>query len=150
MIDPDKALRNACYEALNGNITVQVDGSGSEVKFFDGPADDENIYVILGAQSSNDRGNKANDAARCSITLDIVCKLEYSASKEYLDDVAQQIDNILRPTIKVNGLVSQDGVQFGRLVRENGTYLDLYLTSTQVGQRKLVTYSTTVFDNSLV
>lgn len=150
MIDPDKALRNACYEALAGNISLTIDGSGSEVKFFDGPVDDENVYVILGAQNSNDTSNKANGAFKCSITFDIVCKLEYSASKEYLDHVAGQIDDILRPTVKTNGLAAQSGVQFGRLSRQDAAYLDLYISTTQVGMRKLVTYSTTVFDNSLV
>lgn len=147
MIDPEKAFRRAIYQALNGNLVLTVDGSNSPVALFDGPIDDDgvNLYVILGDQSGAGKDTKSSLASDVSLTLDIICRQSYEANKEFVDDIAEQIDIILRPSSATSGLVGQTGVQFGRLKRSDARYLELSISTTQTIMRKLVTYSTRAY-----
>lgn len=146
MIDPEKIVRHSVFQALNGNLTLTVDGSNSPVKLFSGPVDDENVYVIQANETASDDSSKHHFGTRVRFTLDIVSKQPHNSNKSYVDDIGGQIDLILLPTPQTNGLVSMAGVQFGRLKRENVTYLDMAISSTQTIMRKLVTYSVTVFE----
>jgi hypothetical protein len=146
MTGPEQIVRHSVFQALNGNLTLTVDSSASPVKLFSGPVDDENVYVIQSNETASDQSSKHHFGTRVSFTLDIVSKQAHNSNKSYVDDISNQADAILLPTPQTNGLVSMNGVQFGRLKRENVTYLDMAISSTQTIMRKLVTYSVTVFE----
>lgn len=149
MIDPEKALRRAVYQALIAvPIRMTIDGSNSDVLIFDGPVDDalSNAYIILSNQTGNDDSNKNAFVTNATIVLDIYHRGEYHSNKDYLDDIAEQVEAILLPGGPgTNGLIPQSGVKFGRLERRSASYLELTISSTQSVTRKLLTFSTTVY-----
>jgi hypothetical protein len=149
MIDPEKSFRRAIYQALlTQPIRLSIDGSNSDVPFFDGPVDDSmsNAYIILANQATSDASNKNAFVSNVSIVLDITCRGDYEMNHDFLDDISEQIEAILFPGGPgSNGLVAQAGVKFGRLERTSASYLDLVISSTQSIVRKLLTFSTTVY-----
>lgn len=146
MINPERLVRRAIFQALDGNITVTIDGSNSPVQLFEGVEDDSGLhnYVVFGSQTGNDTSTKSSFDTVVRTTLDIVCKQNYQANKEYLDDISDQIETILLPSQGTNGLVAQSGVQFLALKRESANYIDLTINSTQSIVRKLLTFSVRV------
>lgn len=145
-MDPDQALRYGVFQALDGNLTLTVDGSGSNVPVWDGKAmqQDAGIYVILGSQTRQDKSTHNGFIWTSTFTIDIVYKAESSVSKDMLDDIGGQIETILMPDVHAVGIVAQSGYQFLNLRLQNSDFLDLTISTTKSIIRKLMTFSLTI------
>lgn len=145
-MDPDQALRYGVFQALDGNLTLTVDGSGSNVPVWDGKAmqQDAGIYVILGSQTRQDKSTHNGFIWTATFLVDIIYKAESSVSKDVLDDIGGQVENILMPDVHAVGIVAQSGYQFLNLRLQNSDFLDLTISTTKSIIRKLMTFSLTI------
>lgn len=91
MKDPSYTIRNAYYQALSG--------LGIPVYDEHAPADAPDTYVILGAQTVFQRGNKVDFISTCSMTLIVVTRFPAAeqGNKKQADDIANQITQIINP-----------------------------------------------------
>ncbi|WP_343702694.1 hypothetical protein [Chitinophaga sp.] len=97
MKDPGYAIRNAHYQALNGVILHK----GVPVPVYDGnaPKDAPAQYVILGAQTLNQNGDKQTFITYCTIIVIVVTQFDIAdpGNTKFADDIANQITQIVNP-----------------------------------------------------
>lgn len=105
---------------------------------------EQDMYVILGSQTTVETSNFDSFDFRATINIDITHKSGYSASKDGVDNVAQQIFNIIQPTVKTNGLIPQTGVQFSNVRKIADNYLSFTLANVGNVVRRIVTYEVLV------
>lgn len=138
MIDVQKKVREAYFNALDGNITFD----GSPVPVCDEKVEDQEnntMYVILSTQTSVDDGSFDSFDHETTMLLDIVHKTQDTVSKDGVDDVAQQIFDIILPTVKTNGLTAT-GVQFTNVRIESDQYFNFALTTAKSTVRRLIRF----------
>jgi hypothetical protein len=139
MIDVAAGVRTAFFQALNGLLTY----SGAVVPVSDGsqsiPATTA-MYVILGNQSSAQRNTFNGWATDETIDLDIIYKTATQGSRLPLDQVANQILEILLPTINTTALPVQEGLQFLNVVLSTNRYISLALNSSNTVERRILTF----------
>lgn len=103
MRDSGTQLRRAYYTALNGNITID----GNDVPVYDGKVEDpksDEVYILFMDQTDQDKSSKSHFAVETTITIDIKQRLKATVSREDIEDVANQILQIVKPTPKTIGL----------------------------------------------
>lgn len=139
MKDASGALRRAVSEALEGNISYNA----SSVAVYDGQvlSDGDNLYILIGSESSSPRPNRARPSFLVTVLIEIIHRAEYAIDSEVLENVSEQALEILIPTVTTNGLVSQADFQFSCLQLENGNKLNLAISTTNSINRKLLTLS---------
>lgn len=140
MQDVNTPVRKAWYTLLNGNLSY----GGLNV-----PVQDEKLkevnsiykhYVILAEQTSTPDESKQGYERQVTINLDIVTKTDNSVSKSIADNIANQILNLLYPTLHVHALPTPAGWQFLNPQLERETYLPLQETPTSFTMRKILTF----------
>ncbi len=142
MIDVEKKLRTAYYNALNGQLTyggnpVPV---GDEMEPF---AATSSLYVILAAQSGAFDNTFSSWGSIEEFNIDIVNKTSSRNSKAPVDDVASQILAILfpDPTHKgTTGLADQPGMQINCVYLYASRYIPLSLNNSNVVMRRILTF----------
>jgi hypothetical protein len=146
MVDVNKAVRYAIGAALDGNLTYD----GSPVPVVDDAVNlqqNTTMYVVLSSQTAVETSSFAKFDHECTLQLDITHKSVYAASKDGVDDLAQQIFTILQPTPTTNGLVSQSGVHFTDLEKATDNYLSFVLNDIGPVVRRIITYRVLVHEN---
>jgi len=146
MVDVNKAVRYAIFQALDGNLTYD----GSPVPVVDESVTlDQNLtmYVALTTQTAVETSNFAQFEHECTLQIDIAHKTQYAVSKDGVDDVAQQIFDILQPSVTTNGLASQSGVQFTDLSKATDNYLTMVLNNMGPVVRRIIVYKVLVHEN---
>ena len=146
MIDVNKAVRYGFGDALSGNITFE----GSPVPVVDDAVllqSNTTMYVILSTQTAVETSNFAKFEHECTLILDIVHKTQYSVTKDGVDDVAQQIFDIIQPTVTTNGLTAQSGVQFSNVEKIQDDYLSFTLSNVGPVVRRILRYRVLVHQN---
>lgn len=104
----ERAIRLAYFQALNGNLSynsLNIPISDSKLE------SNSDVYVVLGNQTTVSEPVNYHEYFYASdITLTIYCLFNNSVSKDVMDNVAEQIENIvLTDTPKTNGLIQQTG-----------------------------------------
>ena len=121
MIDVQKKIRDAFFDSLDGQLTYD----GSPVPIVDEKLEDsENstMYVIMSTQT----------------TVQDVIFSHYD--HDGIDEVAQQIFDILLPSVTTNGLTAQSGVQITNLQIESDQYFPMQLSQTGSVMRRLIRF----------
>lgn len=142
MRDINKPARIAFFDALDGQLTY----GGVAV-----PVSDEllnetaNNYVLLTNQTSTPDETKSSFSAEATMTLDIVSKSEY-VTKNIVDDIADQILIILRPTSNTHTLTPPASWQFLNFRKSGDTYITTP-SSTSYIIRRILTFSFRVVQN---
>jgi|ERR1044072_2215975 hypothetical protein len=97
MKDPSYTIRNAYYTLLNGQLTSE----GNNVPVYDehAPAEAPAVYVLLGAQTTFQRGSRTGFITNCSIIVNVVTRFPAAeqGNKKQADDIANQITQIINP-----------------------------------------------------
>lgn len=133
MKDTKKILRQAIFDALDGNITV----GGNTLKFYDEKApstDDETFYGILSTQQET--GSNDNDSSfitQSSIEIELIQKTGSEVSKDDIDDAYEQIMEILipEPFTLGNTVTVPSGFQFLNPYRESCITNTVILSPTE-------------------
>lgn len=103
MMDSGTQLRRAYYTALNGNLTV----NGGPVPVFDGKVEGSitnDVYVLFTQQDSTSKNSMSHFAVETIIGIDIKQRIPSSVSNEDIEDVANQILQIVKPTPRTLGV----------------------------------------------
>lgn len=140
MKDPGKALRQALYEALNGNLVLQ----SSDVPVYDtfGSEVNQDNFVAISNINETDNSNKSNFVTEMQVTIDVVTRPESYDGNQDAENIAGQILELLLPTPQAS-LSDTADFQFLNLQRSSSTYLSEQ-TDTGYIYRKLLTLSVTV------
>lgn len=103
MKDSGTKLRAAYHTALNGNLSV----SATNVPVYYGKVEsaiDEPIYVLIEEASNQDKSSKSHFATETTLAINIIQKQPSAVSMEDVEDVADQILEIVKPTPKTLGV----------------------------------------------
>jgi hypothetical protein len=117
--DTKKILRQAIYDALNGNIIINslpVLVIEEKLRSTQNP----NLFIILSNQYENDEErNSSTWITRSSIDIEIIHKTGSDVSKDVIDNVYNQLLEIVFPTREALGLTVPVGFQFQEGFRES-------------------------------
>lgn len=142
MVEVSKRLRTAIYNALNGNITVPVNGSPTLIPVRDEVAfENENVYILIGTVTEENADTIINFITNTTFQLLIVGKTSYGVTKDVIDDIDGAISGILIPNKTTNGLGVDSALQFVSLFRSNGVHQEAALGNSTTTIQKTVTYS---------
>lgn len=132
MKDPDKILRHAIFNILNGSVSKGVYDEKRP------STSTSNMYVLLSTQQQVE--NDTSDAFMTDCTIDIeVCQMTGSeVSKDEIDDLAEEVMEILFPTAWTDEL-SASGVQIQNLRRIRSITRALEISPTESILRKILT-----------
>lgn len=119
MKDTKKILRQAVYDAINGNVLVNsLPVVVREEKL--ASSEQPSIYIILSTQQENTiERNGSSFITQSSIDIEITHQQGSEANKDVIDDVYEQILNIVFPTPTTIGLTVPSDFQFQEGFRES-------------------------------
>lgn len=140
MIDVKLPLRKAYYQLLNGQLSF----SGNNVPVYDDVAwlqNTDNLYVLLMNNSSVDRNTQQSFSSEEDIVLDIVSTATARVSKETVDIVASQIQNLVCPNPQQNGLPVQSGIWIDNVYKSADSYMEFALQNAKSVLRRIITFS---------
>lgn len=109
----------AVYNALNGNITYNLNG----VPVFDEKrkiTDTSKMFILLSTQQESDDDTSDAFITDSSIDIEVQHRSGFEVSKDAIDDISDQILQIIMPTPQTNGLTAPSGFQI-TLVRRIST-----------------------------
>lgn len=112
----ERAIRIRIYELLNENLSFE----DSPVPVWDAKLEDEDssLYVIIEGQSGRIIQKYPHQKTwDCNINLSIVSRQHNTVSRDLVDDVAEQIENLLYAGL-YDGAV-YEGWQFSNFVLES-------------------------------
>lgn len=140
-----KAIRTAYFTALDGNITF----NSQVVPVFDAYAVPDGIsypYILLSSQTSNQLLIKRCKRYNSSIIVDIVTGSTDPIGREYAEDIAEQIDDIINPDTFIDLDLSAYGYQLANTLRDGDNDItdknNIYYV-----YRKLLTYNHLIVKN---
>jgi hypothetical protein len=116
--DPDKAIRTAYKNALDGNLTF----NSLPVPVVDEKlhADDRNdVYVMFSTQNANDKPNKTYHATEVNLAVLVVNRRESTVQKSVIDNISDQILQIVLPTLNTHGLTIGSPFKITFVKRDN-------------------------------
>lgn len=133
----EKAIRKAFFDALNNNISAPV---------FDGQAVGSlDLFVLLEDQSAQDISEFKTRRWNCSIVISLVQKQQSSYTKDIVDDLTEEIENILTPgPASQNALPNQSGWQFTNVRLDQVRYASFQISSTESICNKFLTFNFTI------
>lgn len=138
MNDTMKIMRMAVYNALvSGGLSVPIYDEKRKV------ADDKTqLYVLMaGQQEDDDDQTSETFVTNSSINLEIVHETGYEVSKDYIDDVSQEILSILMPIAQQDALPSTDDYQILGLRRRSAVTQNFSLTDDKSVVAKIITFT---------
>lgn len=140
----DKAIRNGFYDTLKDQLTYD----SNPVHIYDsatsGEVAGENIYVLLTSQSSVNDGNYRQFRWNSVQAIEIVSKQISSVSKDIVDDISEQIEQLLIYASGQTGkgsLTAQQGWEFDDLLLESTNYIDFQLNTNDWEITKVLQFS---------
>lgn len=132
------------FTCLNGNLGgVKVYDEKKKV----GATDD--IFVLLSTQSESP--TEDNDCAwitRSSIDVEIIVKTGSEVSKDTIDDLANTILALVKPTVSTHGLVTPSNFQFQNLFCESSISRNISLSETESILSKILKFTCTIVEQS--
>lgn len=127
-MDREKAIRFKIYDILStGNITYDL----GEVSIWDEKAEDttNNIYILLRDQTAQDDRTFCMLQWTSTFEVGIISKQTDTLSKDILDDVGEQVENLLYDALLVG--VSTNGWQINNFVLDSASFSTFTLSATQ-------------------
>lgn len=140
MKDNKKILRQAVFDALDGNVTYD----GNPIPVYDEKNDNEPIYILLSNQQEFDDNTSDAFITRSTLDYEVVEQTGYSVSKDAIDDINDQILTIIFPTPSTTGLTMPTGFQFLNLRRESSRSLAFEISATESIIRNITTITATI------
>lgn len=140
----DKACRNGIGDAINGQLSYD----GNQVHHYDeattNEVPNEKLYVLLTQQTANNAADFTRFRWRCVQTVEIVSKQINSVSKDIVDDVGEQIEQIIiYPDNQPGngGMIAQAGWEFSDVLLESVNYTEFQLENNFYEITKILNFS---------
>lgn len=140
----EKAVRMGFYDAIKSALSYD----GSDVHAYDDvttnevPGEDK--YVLLTSQSSVNSSDFRRFRYNCVQTIEIVSKQLSSVSKDIVDDISEQIEQIVvyPKNQPGNGFMApQDGWEFTDILLESSNYVDFEVATNNYEITKILQIS---------
>lgn len=138
-----KAIRTALITALDGNISVDVNGVSTSIPVrdmvtFEG---DGNEYILIGTIIANNTDTQTSFTTRATFDLHLCQKTFNGVTSDVIDDMDNETGLLLIPSKQANGLGTDTDFQFLALVKERHRSDTITLGNSTYLNRKIVTYS---------
>lgn len=143
MKDTHYLLRKSFIETLTGEIVID----GEEIEVLDEQAGSSNIYVVLSSQNATENSTFSHFGSNAFIMVEIVHKQDSSTTKKIVDDIAEQILQLVKPTPSTNGLVAQSGVQFLNVQVYGDRHVPFNLNDAETIVRRLLRFSLQIHES---
>lgn len=119
MNNVSKQIRQAYYDALNGNISVEVFKE-------DVPEGYESHHVVIRVESESDDSNRSTFVTNPVVITDVVGVFSNSVDPDVVDDIDNEIRQILLPhngslEIQVSGIRNIQAQSSTTLSEDDGT-----------------------------
>jgi hypothetical protein len=114
MSNVSKLIRQAYYDALNGEISVNVYKE-------DVPQSENGHHVIISLESETDGSNKARFVNNVVIKTEVVGIYSNSVDPDEVDDIDDEIRAILKPS--VTALLQIEGIQLTNIKASDSTFI---------------------------
>lgn len=140
----DKAVRMGVYDAIKNALSYD----GNAVHVYDdvttNEVTNEMQYVLLTSQSAVNTADYRRFRWNCVQTIEIVSKQYSSVSKDIVDDINEQIEQILiYPENQPGngGMIAQAGWEFSDVLIESTNYVDFELSANYYEITKVIQVS---------
>ncbi len=145
----EQAIRNGFYETLkNMEVTLPEGGLFSVPVYSNKNESDEELYVLITSQFGQNRSTLTNYMWKCTLSIEIFHTQQNSATFDYVDTVAEKIEQLILPPEPVyqnrDGLTDQPGWRFSCVELRDTNSMALTL-----GQNKAATVVTKQLQFSL-
>lgn len=147
----DKALRNGYGDAVKDQLTYD----SVAIKIYDSVTTsevlNEQTYVLLSQQTAVDQSDFRMFRWKCVQTIEIVSKQYNSVSKDIVDDISEQIEQIIiYPDNQPGngGMAPQDGWEFKDVILDSVSYTEFNLTNNYYEITKILQFSCIITKNS--
>jgi len=128
----DKAVRMGFYDA----IKVALSYDSNPVRAYDSlttnEVPDERQYVLLTQQSGVNSADFRRFRWNCIQTIEITSKQYSSVSKDIVDDISEQIEQIIiYPANQPGngGMIAQSGWEFSDILLESTNYIEVEISA---------------------
>lgn len=140
-------LMNAWALLLDGFLTYN--SVNVPVYKEDIPEDFDSHYVLLRAESEFDAGNKRSFATESVVVVDIVTLFQNNVNRSVADNIDGQIAALILPTVAVNALSAQSGMQILNVKMETCTWIREYQDGSQTSiYRKVSRYNHLIYQTA--
>ena len=150
MANRETAIRTAYYQSLNGNLSYNSINVPITDSIIPQGASDSPVYCVFDRQTAvlNKDGGFYIQSWNTTIDILIISKQGFSVSKEIVDSISEQIEEIIIPSASTNGLTAQTGWQIDNVFLDRAIFLDVSITGTQTTIHKGLTFSQKVIKQS--
>lgn len=127
----EKAVRMGFYDAIKTALSYDSAAVHTYDSATTNEVPNEQLYVLLAQQSSVNAGDYTRFRWNCVQTIEITSKQYSSVSKDIVDDVSEQIEQIIAyPFNKPGkgGMIAQTGWEFSDILLESTNYVEFELS----------------------
>jgi hypothetical protein len=138
----EKAARSSFYNVLVNTLLVPG-GSGDKVPISDGKAETKaKLYVLIEGQTARGDSDFHRRRWNAGLSISIMHKQAASYTRDIVDDVCQQIEDIVTPGIAANnGLPAPSGWQITNVRLDDVSYADFQISDTETICVKFLTFN---------
>jgi hypothetical protein len=125
------AIRMGYYEAIKDELSYDSNQVHAYDSATTNEVPDEKLYVLLAQQSSVNSGDYTRFRWNCVQTIEITSKQYSSVSKDIVDTISEQIEQlVIYPYAKPGkgSMSPQDGWEFSDILLESANYIEFELS----------------------
>jgi hypothetical protein len=140
----EKAVRMGFYDAIKDALTYDGNAVHAYDSLTTNEVPDEKQYVLLTQQSSINNADYRRFRWNCVQTIEITSKQRSSVSKDIVDDICEQIEQIITYPRNQPGngyLATQSGWEFSDILLESTNYIEVILETNYYEITKVLQFS---------
>lgn len=128
----EKAARMGVYDAIKASLSYDGNTVHSYDSVTTNEVPDEKQYVLLAQQSSVNASDFRRFRWNCVQAIEITSKQYSSVSKDIVDDISEQIEQILiypKNQPGEGGMINQAGWEFSDVLLESTNYVEFEISA---------------------
>jgi hypothetical protein len=132
MANREKAVRMGVYDAIKDALSYDGNAVHTYDSLTTNEVEDEKQYVLLTQQSSVNASDFRRFRWNCIQTIEITSKQYSSVSKDIVDDISEQIEQIIiypKNQPGNGGVATQTGWEFTDVLLESTNYIEVELSA---------------------
>lgn len=140
----EKAVRMGFYDAIKTGLSYDSNAVHTYDSATTNEVPDEMQYVLLDQQSSVNNSDFRRFRWNCVQTIEITSKQLSSVSKDIVDDISEQIEQILiypKNQPGEGGMIAQNGWEFSDVLLESTNYIEFEVSSNFYEITKVLQFS---------
>lgn len=140
----DKAIRMGFYDAIKDALTYDSNTVHTYDSLTTNEVSNEQQYVLLTQQSSVNASDFRRFRWNCIQTVEITSKQYSSVSKDIVDDISEQMEQIIiYPNNQPGngGMVAQSGWEFTDVLLESTNYIEVEVSANYYEITKVLQFS---------